>query len=181
MQTALWAKALKRKSLLHRCKLGLRRRKTGFESLSIRRVSETPTPPGTGLQEKVLQYTSNFYSSTLPICIAGPSWLLSLEQRETQQYTSHLYCSTPPICTAARSPFVRQYLLRKYWGLGSPEVPESQGYQISEFFECAFGRLSSTLLTSFFPPSFPFKPCPLSYPFSPLRPPPLFDSRKTLI
>ena len=62
------------------------------------------------------------YSSTPPICtavppphcIAGPSWLRSLEERETQQYTSHLYCSTPPICTAVRLPFVRKY----FWEVG---------------------------------------------------------------
>ena len=63
--------------------------------------------------KKVRQDTSNLYGSTPPFCIAGPSWLLSLEERETQQYTSHLYCSTPPICTAV--------FLRKYWGLGSTE------------------------------------------------------------
>ena len=41
------------------------------------------------VSRKVLQYTSNLYGSTAPICIAGPSWLLSLQERETQQYTSH--------------------------------------------------------------------------------------------
>ena len=35
-----------------------------------------------------------------PICIAGPSWLLSLKGKPN---------STPPICTAVRLPFVRQY------------------------------------------------------------------------
>ena len=52
-----------------------------------------------------------------PICMAVPSWLLSLEKRETQQYTSHLYCSTPPICTAVRLPFVR-ITLEKVLGVG---------------------------------------------------------------
>ena len=52
------------------------------------------------VSEKVLQYTSNLHGSTPPICIAVPSWLLSLEEREAQQYTS--------ICTAIRLPFVRQ-------------------------------------------------------------------------
>ena len=61
------------------------------------------------VSKKVRQYTSNLYCSTPPICIAGPSWLLTLKERETQQYTSHLYCSTPPIWTAVRLPFVRQY------------------------------------------------------------------------
>ena len=70
----------------------------------VRRVSETPTP--TGLGESA---AANLYGSTPPICIAVPSWLLSLEERETQQYTSHLYCSAPPICTAVRLPFVRHY------------------------------------------------------------------------
>ena len=73
------------------------------------------------LVKKVLQYTSNLYGSTPPICIAVLSWLLSFEERETLQYASHfvlqyashLYGSTPLICTAA--------LLEKYWGVGSPE------------------------------------------------------------
>ena len=56
------------------------------------------------VSKKVRQYTSNLYGNPPPLCIAGPSWLLSLEERETQQYTSHLYCSTPPICTAVRLP-----------------------------------------------------------------------------
>ena len=73
---------------------------------TIRRVSE---PQPLLFSKKLLQYTSNLCASTPPICIAAPSWLLSLEERETQQYTSHLYCSTPPICTAVRLPFVRQY------------------------------------------------------------------------
>ena len=55
------------------------------------------------------------------ICIAVPSWLLSIEERETQQHTPHLYCSTPPICTAT--------LLRTYWGLGSLEsFREKEGF-----------------------------------------------------
>ena len=41
------------------------------------------------VSKKVLQHTSKLYASILPIYIAVPSWLLSLE-RETQQYTSHL-------------------------------------------------------------------------------------------
>ena len=73
------------------------------------------------VSEKVRQYTLNLYGSTPPICTAILSWLLSFEERETPQYASHLYCSTPPICTAVRPPFVRQYFLEKYWGLGSPQ------------------------------------------------------------
>ena len=42
------------------------------------------------VSKKVRQYTSNLYGSTPRVCIAGPSWLLSLEERETQHYTSHL-------------------------------------------------------------------------------------------
>ena len=76
-------------------------------------LEEFRKPQPLVVSKKVRQYTSNLYGSTPPICIAGPFWLLSLEERETQQYTSHLYCSTPPICTAV--------LLGKYWGLGSPE------------------------------------------------------------
>ena len=82
-------------------------------SVLVRNSEEFQKPQPLLVSEKVLQYTSNLYGSMPPICIAVPSWLLSLEERETQQYTSHLYCSTPPICTAV--------LLRKYWGLGSPE------------------------------------------------------------
>ena len=51
------------------------------------------------------QYTSNLYSSTIPVCMAVISWLLSLEERETLQYTTNLYCNTPPICTAVRFTF----------------------------------------------------------------------------
>ena len=74
--------------------------------LLFRRVSETPNP-----YSSLRKYgsTSPICTAVRPICIAGPSWLLSLEERETQQYTSNLYCSTTPICTAVRLPFVRQY------------------------------------------------------------------------
>ena len=57
---------------------------------------------GQVISEKVLQYNSNLCGSTPPICVAVPSWLLSLEDRGTQHYTSNLYCSTPPICMAVR-------------------------------------------------------------------------------
>ena len=84
------------------------------------RSEEFQKPQPLLVSKKVLQYTSNLYGSTPPICIAALSWLLGLEERETQQYTSHLYCSTlhlydstPPIRTAV--------LLRKYRGLESPE------------------------------------------------------------
>ena len=90
---------------------------------SVRRVAETPTP--TGLEEKYGSTPPSLYGSTPPICIAGPSWLLSLEERETQQYTSHLYCSTPPICTAVRLPFVRQYFWESTGGWGHRKVPEN--------------------------------------------------------
>ena len=83
------------------------------------------------VSKKVRQYTSNLYGSTPPICIAGPSWLLSLEERETQQYTSHLYCSTPPICTAVRLPFVRQYFWENTGGWGHRKVPEG----VSDIFD----------------------------------------------
>ena len=72
-------------------------------------MEEFQKPQPLLVSKKVRQYTSNLYSSTPPICIAAPSWLLSLEERETQQHASHLCCSTLPICTAV--------LLRKYWGL----------------------------------------------------------------
>ena len=66
------------------------------------------------VSKKVLQ--SSLYGNTPPICIALPSWLLSLEERETQQYTFHLYCNTPPICTAV--------LLRSARGWDHRKVPE---------------------------------------------------------
>ena len=95
-----------------------------FCLLFFRRVSETPTPT---VSKEVRQYTSNLYGSAPPICIAGPSWLLSLEEREIQQYTSHLYCSTPPICTAVRLPFVRQYFWENTGGWGHRKVPDFWG------------------------------------------------------
>ena len=86
--------------------------------------------------QKVRQYTPHLYGSTPPICIAVLSWLLSLEEMESQHYTSHLYGSTPPICTAV--------LLEKYWGLGSPErsrpsanaVNSSKPFHSSMWNEC---------------------------------------------
>ena len=49
-----------------------------------------------------LKCISNLYGNTPLICIAVPSWLLSLEEKETPQHhhPPHLYCSTPLICTA---------------------------------------------------------------------------------
>ena len=41
-----------------------------------------------------------------PICIALPSWLLNLEERQIPRYTSQMYCDTPPISTAVHLPFV---------------------------------------------------------------------------
>ena len=54
------------------------------------------------VSKKVRQYTSNLYGSRPPICIVGPSWLLSLEERGSPtvhlpfvlQYASHLYRSS---------------------------------------------------------------------------------------
>ena len=62
---------------------------------------EVQKPQSLLVSEKVLQYTSNLYGSTPPICIAVPSWLLSLEEGKPN--------STPPICTAVRLPFARLY------------------------------------------------------------------------
>ena len=53
-----------------------------------------------------MQYTSKLFGRTPPICIAGPSWLLSLQKEKPN--------STPPICTAVRLPFVRQYASHWY-------------------------------------------------------------------
>ena len=54
----------------------------------------------------------------------------------------------------------------------------------SEFFECAFGPLSSHPFSIILPLSCPLRPCPLSYLFSPLRlaplSPPFLNLRKTL-
>ena len=100
---------------------------TPLSQARARGNSEEFQKPQPLLSEKVLQCTSNLYGSTPLICIAVPSWLLSLEERETQQCTSHLFCSTPPICTAVRLPSVRQYAsnlhgrtFEKVLGLGSP-------------------------------------------------------------
>ena len=49
-----------------------------------------------------------------------------------------------------------------FWGVGI--FPTK-----SEFFECALGPLSSHPFSLVLPPSFPFRTCPLSYPFSPLH------------
>ena len=47
------------------------------------------------VSKKVLQYTSNLYGSTPPICIVVPSLK---EQAKNPASPSHLHCSTPPIC-----------------------------------------------------------------------------------
>ena len=63
-------------------------------------------------------------TALLQICITVPSWLLSLEERESQQYTSHLYCNTPPIWTAMRLPFVQQDSWESTGGWGHRKVSE---------------------------------------------------------
>ena len=104
------------------------------QRLSKRPISEEFQKPQPLLvSEKVLQNTSNLYGSTPPICIAVPSWLLILEERETQQYTSHLYCSTPPTCTAVRPPFVRQY----FWKILG--VRATGTFLTNATFPCRFG------------------------------------------
>ena len=77
--------------------------------IDLHKSEEFKKPRTLLVLEKVLQYTSNLHGSTPPICIAVPSWLLSLEERETQQYTSHLYCKTPPHLYGNTPPFVQQY------------------------------------------------------------------------
>ena len=67
-------------------------------------VREPPTC--TTYLKSTVEYASNLYRSTPPICNTVPCWLLSLEERETPHYTSNFYCSTPPICTAEGPPFV---------------------------------------------------------------------------
>ena len=93
-----------------------------YRLFKFRRVSETPTP--IGLEESMAVHLRFVRQYPPPICIAGPSWLLSLEERETQQYTSHLYCSTPPICTAVRLPFVRQHFGENTGDWGHRKVPD---------------------------------------------------------
>ena len=88
--------------------------------LSLRRLSETPTP--TGLRESTamhLHFVQQCYASDLYRCT------FRLQARETQQYNSHLYCSAPPICTAVRLPFVRQYFWESTGGWVHRKVPDS--------------------------------------------------------
>ena len=59
------------------------------------------SPQPVQLVWQVLLYTSKLYGSTLFICIAMPSWLIGLEERETPQCNSQLYCSMPPVCPKA--------------------------------------------------------------------------------
>ena len=54
---------------------------------------QKPQPPL--LLKKALQYTSNLYGNTPPICITVFSLPLSSQEREILQYSSHLYNSTP--------------------------------------------------------------------------------------
>ena len=68
------------------------------------RSEEFQKPQPLLVSKKVRQYTPNFYGNTPPVCIAGPSWLLSLEEKGNPtvqlpfvlQYASHLYGSTLP-------------------------------------------------------------------------------------
>ena len=62
------------------------------------------------VSKKVLQYTSNLYGGTPPICIAVPSLLLSMKKGK--------HNSAPPICTAVRLPFLRQYAFHLYGSTG---------------------------------------------------------------
>ena len=61
---------------------------------------QKPQPPL--LLKKVLQYTSNLYCNTLPVCIAVLSVALSSQRKGR-------YFNTPPICIAVRLPLVSQY------------------------------------------------------------------------
>ena len=72
--------------------------------------------------KKVLQYTSNLYYNTPPICIVysavgaveySGKGTTSILFSFVSQYASHLYRNTPPICIAM--------LLGKSWWLWSPE------------------------------------------------------------
>ena len=69
-----------------------------------------PQPPL--LLKKVLQYTSNLYCNTPPICTAVLSVPLSSLEREILQCSSHLCRNMLPICIAMLS--------RKSWRLWSP-------------------------------------------------------------
>ena len=93
-----------------------------------------PQPPL--LLKKVLQYTSNLYCNTPPICIAILSVPLSSQEREVLQYSSYLHRSTPPICArntppiciAIRLPFVSQYFWENLGGCGQRDVPHNLQY-----------------------------------------------------
>ena len=89
---------------------GPRNRTCQLRSPSVSEELQKPQP--LLVSEKVLQYISNLYGSTFPICITVLSWLLSFAQGKPG--------STHPVCTAVRLPFVRQYF-EKVLGLGSPE------------------------------------------------------------
>ena len=77
--------------------------------LTLSEKRQKPQPPL--LLKRVLQYTSNLYFSTPPICIAVLLVPLSSHERAILQYSSDLYRSTPPICIAV--------LLGKSWWLWS--------------------------------------------------------------
>ena len=96
--------------------------------LFFRRKSETTTTTTSQRSiairlQFVLQYASNVYCNTPPMCIAISLVPLRSEAREilsvlipfVSQYASHLYCNTPPICIAV--------LLGNLGGCGHRDVP----------------------------------------------------------
>ena len=68
--------------------------------------SSPPTPPSNPVPQLPQSTRLEIPDNMPPICIAVPSWLLSLEKANpavhlpfVRQCTSDLYSSTPPICT----------------------------------------------------------------------------------
>ena len=112
--------------------------------------------------------------TTLVACLAGCSgaimWLLMSRTAEgdTSRHFIHLYLH-----------------MGLYLMFGRPlKSTQIRGVPKSEFFECAFGPLSSHPFFLVLPLPFPFRPYSLSQHFSPLHlplHPHFFDSRKTPI
>ena len=90
------------------------------------------------LLKKVLQYTSNLYCNTPPICLAVLSVPMSCDEREVHsvllpfvsQYASHSYRNTPPICIAI---LLRKILVVGVTRLQKSTVGGSRGQKLAIF------------------------------------------------
>ena len=85
----------------------------------FRGMSETPT---TTTSQKVLQYTSDSYCNTPPICISVLSVCLSSEEMKILAVLLHLCRSSSPVCIAIRLPFVWLYFWESAGGWGHRDV-----------------------------------------------------------